>query len=145
MGFRLEALLRVRKNQEEKELKHFGEINTLLLQQKKSLDFMENLEKRNSQGLDIQRERGPDPNLLWIYDNFFNAVRIQEQKLESVVSEVTQSLQARLKTLTEAIRKRKTLEILKDREEEANRKKMLKQEQGELDEVASNLWGRRFF
>ena len=105
---------------------------------------MKNLEQRNSKNFDVQREQNPDPNLFWLYDNFFDGLRIQEQRSNQIIFEVSEKLEVRRKALTEAMRKRKTLEILKDRAEEVRRNKMFKQERDQLDEAASNLWRRRF-
>ena len=96
MTFRLKTLLRVRKNEEDKELKQFGMVNAHLVNQREQLDFMKNLEQKNSQNLDIQREGNPDPNLLWLYDNFFGGVRIQKQRSDQIISEVEEKKQGTL-------------------------------------------------
>jgi len=144
MTFRLEALLRVRKNEEDEELKRLGEVNAYLARQKESLEFMSNLEQKNSKSLDVQRERNPDLNLFWLYNNFFDGMLIQKQRSNQIISEVSEKLEVRRKALIEAMRKRKMLEILKQRAVEVREMKIMKRERDQLDEAASNLWRRQF-
>ena len=57
-----------------------------------------------------------------------------------MISEVTEKATAKRVELTEAMRKRRALEILKEQEHLRNRNEQQKRETAFLDEIASNQW-----
>ena len=77
-----------------------------------------------------------------LYDNFFQGTRAQGERQDKIISEISTGLEAKREEVVEAMRKRRTLEILKERDILKERKIREKKETAILDEVASNLWGR---
>ena len=134
--------MKLRRNQENEQLKRFAEVNAHLIKQREHLSFVSKMEQRNFQLMDNQVRANPDVNLLWLYNKFFDGSRYQEERSKLIISEVEKKLESSVKDLTEAMRKRKTLELLKEKEVEALKKKIMKQELHLLDESASNLWTR---
>ena len=142
MLFKLESLLKLRRNQENEKLKRFAEVNAHLVKQREHLSFVSKMEQRNVQLLDNQVRANPDVNILWLYNNFFDGSCYQEECSKLIISEAEKKLETSIKDLTDAMRKRKTLELLKEKELEALKKKTIKQELHLLDESGSNLWTR---
>tara|TARA_B100000686_G_scaffold298000_1_gene330709 strand:- start:558 stop:995 length:438 start_codon:yes stop_codon:yes gene_type:complete len=142
MAFKLEALLKLRKNEENEELKRFAEINKHLIKQKDQLRVNQETKKENFQSLDKHIRENPKTKILWLYNNFFEGSFYQEKLSKEVISEVEEKLDSQRKELTEAMRKRKILELLKERQAQVLRKKIFKQELDSLDESASNSWER---
>ena len=62
--------------------------------------------------------------------------------MEKIILEISTKLEAKREEVVEAMRKRRTMEILKERDILKERKIREKKETAILDEVASNLWGR---
>lgn len=63
---------------------------------------------------------------------------------EKIISEINTKLEAKREEVVEAMRKRRTLEILKERDILKERKIRDKKETAIQDEIASNLWVRKF-
>ena len=78
-----------------------------------------------------------------LYDNFFYGTQIHKNRQDTIISEVSVKLEEKRKEVIEAMRKRKTLEILKERELLKERKLREKKLLAIQDETASNLWARK--
>ncbi|MZH41909.1 MAG: flagellar export protein FliJ [Nitrospinae bacterium] len=79
-----------------------------------------------------------------LYDNFSRGARVHIEKQEKILSEINTRLEAKREEVVEAMRKRRTMEILKERDLLKEQKIREKNETAVLDEVASNLWVRNF-
>jgi len=143
MAFRFETLLKLRKNVEDLVQKDFAGANNHLLSQKKRLGFMREVEDDSKKQLDLQTKERVDINTMHLYNHFFEGIRIQENFQKKIIAEIFPKVEEKRKALAEAMRKRKTLEILKDRERRALQRERLKQETALLDEVAATQWQRR--
>ena len=145
MTFRLEALLKLRKNEEELKQKEFSQANGHFVAQKKRLEFMEQVDQRTAQNQNTYIAENPRLNVMGLYTDFFNGIREQEKRQRQIIAEIGEGVEVKRSALTEAMRKRKTLEILKDRQILGEKQKRLKEEIGLLDETSSNLWWRKRF
>ena len=78
-----------------------------------------------------------------LYDNFFSGTQFYKRRQDTIISEVNIKLESKRKEVIDAMIKRRTLEILKDREllkeKKLREKKLLAIE----DENTSNLWSRK--
>ena len=63
---------------------------------------------------------------------------------EKIISEINTKLEAKREEVVKAMQKRRTLEILKERDMLKERKIRERKETAILDEVASNLWVRKY-
>ena len=75
-----------------------------------------------------------------LYDNFFFGTQINKKRQNTIISEVSVKLKEKRKEVIDAMRKRKTLEILKERELTKERKLREKKLLAIQDENTSNLW-----
>ncbi len=143
MKFRFETLLRLRKNQEELIQKDFGVVRSHLVQQQNALSDMENEENHNKKQFVKMLEAPTESNTLMLYGNYFQAIKSKEQTQGQIISEIEKKASEKRDELIEAMRKRKTLEILKDQALIQFQQKKRKQETAFFDEVASSRWHKR--
>ena len=140
MSFRLETLLRLRKNQENLEQQGLANIQAHLMKQQRELESMESDRQQSKESLKNKWSQPLKADTLILYDNFFRGLETNRAKQEKVISEVTEKATAKRVELTEAMRKRRALEILKEQEHLRNRNEQQKRETAFLDEIASNQW-----
>ena len=76
-------------------------------------------------------------------DNFAKGVKIQVEKQDEIISEINTKLEIKREEVVEAMRKRRTMEILKERDMLRERKVKEAKETAILDELASNIWARK--
>ena len=69
---------------------------------------------------------------------------ITNKSKDEIISEINTKLEAKREEVVEAMRKRRTMEILKERDMLRQKKVREAKETAILDEVASNLWVRKF-
>jgi flagellar export protein FliJ len=132
----------LRKNKEDLLKKDMGLINTLYQQQQDQRQFVQDATEKSRNELNQKKRLNVGLGTMILYDNFFQGTQAQEERQGKIISEITTRLEAKREEVVEAMRKRRTLEILKDRDALKERKIREKKETAILDEVASNLWGR---
>ena len=142
MSFRFDIILRLRKNKENLLKRDMGQINALYQRQQDQKQFMQDTTERSRDELNQRKRSNAGVETMILYDNFFQGIQAQEERQDGIISEITTKLEAKREEVVEAMRKRRTLEILKDRDALKERKIREKKETAILDEVASNLWGR---
>ena len=140
MQFRFEPILRINKNRENLLLKSLGEINSHLQTQEDRQEFMHQTARQSKETLNARLREPTDINTLILYDNFLEGIRTQSHRQKKIISEVREKLEDKRKEVIEAGRKRRTMEILKEKDFLKYRKEMMKEETALMDEVASNMW-----
>lgn len=140
MKFRFETVLKVHKEKENLVKKELGVINTHMQNQMDRLRFMEGIadEKKEELNKTLGQEMNIDKMIL--YNNFFTGVKLEKTRQEQVILEVTEKLNLKKKDLIQSLMKRRTMEILKEREQTAFKKKQQKTEIALNDETGSNQW-----
>jgi len=142
LSFRFDIILRLRKNKENLLKRDMGQINALYQRQQDQKQFMQDTTERSRDELNQRKRSNAGVETMILYDNFFQGIQAQEERQDGIISEITTKLEAKREEVVEAMRKRRTLEILKERDILKERKIREKKETAILDEVASNLWGR---
>ena len=143
MGFRFESILKLNKNQEDLLKRDMGKINTMIQKQKDSQNFMQEVTENKREELNHKKRQNIDVNTMILYDNFFLGTQAHKTRQDTIISEINVKLEAKREEVVDAMRKRKTLEILKDRNKIKERKIREKKDLSIQDEIASNLWGRK--
>jgi flagellar export protein FliJ len=131
------------KNIEDLLQRDMAKINTMVQKQKDSQNFMQEFTENKKEELNHKKRQNIDVGTMILYDNFFRGTQFHKNRQDTIISEINVKLEAKREEVIEAIRKRKTLEILKDRNK---RKEKILKEKKDLaiqDENASNLWGRK--
>lgn len=143
MAFKLQTLLKMRINSENSLKKEFSEIQNHLISQQKRLQFMENVTKKTKNNWNEAMSRQVDPSMLEVYNQFFDGIESQKKLQENIISEIVEKSEAKRKVLAEAMQKRKTLELLKEKQIREEKERRLKMETAMLDEIATLQWNRR--
>ena len=142
MSFRFDIILRLNKNKEDLLQKDMGRINSLYQQQQDRKQFVQDATEKSRNELNQRKRSNVGVETMILYDNFFQGTRTQGERQEKIILEISTKLEAKREEVVEAMRKRRTMEILKERDILKERKIREKKETAILDEVASNLWGR---
>jgi len=140
MKFRFETVLKVHKEKEDQIKKELGVINTHIQNQKDRLSFMEGIAEEKKE--DLNQAMGQDMNIdtMVLFNNFFTGVKLEKTRQEQVILEVTEKLNLKKQDLVQSMMKRRTMEILKEREQTALKKQQQKTEIALNDETGSNQW-----
>ena len=140
MKFRFETLLKVHKNRENLLQKQLGDILAHKQKQQNRQDFLKNARKNKITQVNQRMTQETTINTHFLYDMFFKGNYLQNNRQETIISEIDTRAEAKREELVEASRKRRTMEILKDRDLEQYRSKLAKMETESMDEIASNHW-----
>ena len=140
MKFRFETLLKVHKNRENLLQKQLGDILAHKQKQQNRQDFLKNTRKNKINQVNQRMTQDTTINTHFLYDMFFKGNSFQNNRQETIISEIDTRAEAKREELVEASRKRRTMEILKDRDVEQYRSKLAKMETESMDEIASNHW-----
>ena len=140
MKFRFETLLKVHKNRENLLQKQLGDIFAHKQKQQNRQDFLKNTRKNKINQVNQRMTQDTTINTHFLYDMFFKGNSFQNNRQETIISEIDTRAEAKREELVEASRKRRTMEILKDRNLEQYRSKLAKMETESMDEIASNHW-----
>ena len=144
MSFRFDIILRLNKNKEDLLKRDMGQINALYQRQQDQKQFLQDTTEKSRNELNQRKRSNVGVETMILYDNFFQGTRTQGERQEKIILEISTKLEAKREEVVEAMRKRRTMEILKERDILKERKIREKKETAILDEVASNLWGRNF-
>ena len=142
MSFRFETILRLNKKKEDLLQKGMGQINVHYQRQKDQQQFMQDATAVSKDELNQKKRSGVSLETMILYDNFSRGTRAHIEKQSEIISEINTKLEAKREEVVEAMRKRRTMEILKERDMLKERKVRERKETAILDEVASNLWMR---
>ena len=142
MSFRFDIILRLNKNKEDLLKRDMGQINALYQRQQDQKQFLQDTTEKSRNELNQRKRSNVGVETMILYNNFFQGTRTQGERQEKIILEISTKLEAKREEVVEAMRKRRTMEILKERDILKERKIREKKETAILDEVASNLWGR---
>ena len=140
MKFRFESLLQVRKNKENLLQKELGDILAHKQTQQNQQVFMQNIRKDNLKQINHRMVQDLNVDTYVLYNNFFNGNYLQKERQRIIISEIDTRADAKRQELVEVRRKRRTMEILKERDLRAHKKKLAKIETEMMNEIASNYW-----
>ncbi len=143
MSFRFETILRLNKKKEDLLQRDMGQINVHYQRQQDRQQFMQDATEASKDELNQKKRSGVSVETMILYDNFARGTRTQVEKQGKIISEINTKLEAKREEVVEAMRKRRTMEILKERDMLKERKVRERKETAILDEVASNLWMRK--
>lgn len=140
MTFRFETLLRLRKNTENLEQRVMAEMQNHLYSRKNELQNLKSSDTKNKNELQTRLQQSIPGRTLNLYDNYFRSLGVRSGHQEQIISETGEKVEAKRLELVEAMKKRRVLEILKDRDILKKKHKALKDEIALIDEIASTRW-----
>lgn len=139
MKFRFETLLKVHKNRENLLQKQLGDILAHKQKQQNRQDLLKDARKNKIKQVNQRMTQNTTIDTHFLYDMFFKGNFLQNNRQKKIISEDTRA-ETKREELVEASRKRRTMEILKDRDLEQHRNRLAKMETESMDEIASNHW-----
>ena len=140
MKFRFETLLKVHKNRENLLQKQLGDILAHKQTQQNRQDLLKNTRENKINQVNQRMTQETTIDTHFLYDMFFKGNSLQNSLQKTIISEINTRADAKREELVEASRKRRTMEILKDRDLEQYRSKLARLETESMDEIASNHW-----
>ena len=140
MKFRFETLLQVRKNKENLLQKELGDILAHKRAQQNRQEFMQNTRENNLRQINQRMTQDLNVDTYVLYNNFFSGNYLQKERQRIIISEIDARADIKRQELVEVRRKRRTMEILKERDLKAYHEKLAKIETVVMDEIASNHW-----
>ena len=140
MKFRFETLLKVHKNRENLLQKQLGDILAHKQKQQNRQDLLKDARKNEIKQVNQRMTQNTTIDTHFLYDMFFEGNYLQNNRQKKIISEIDTRAETKREELVEASRKRRTMEILKDRDLEQYRSKLAKLETESMDEIASNYW-----
>ncbi len=142
MAFRFEPLLELRKNRENLVQRELGMVHAHLQTQQEFLDSIDREENTTRLDYDRRIHKDMDINTRILFENYFSALKQKGNIQKMVLSEASANREKKRRELAEAVKKRKTLDILKERDFLLSRKRALKKETEQMDEAAISKWSR---
>ena len=140
MKFRFETLLKVHKNRENLLQKQLGDILAHKQKQQNRQDLLKDARNNEIKQVNQRMTQNTTIDTHFLYDMFFEGNYLQNNRQKKIISEIDTRAEAKREELVEASRKRRTMEILKERDLKQHKKKMAKIETETMDEIASNYW-----
>jgi flagellar protein FliJ len=138
--FRFETLLRLRKNAENLEQKAMAEMQNHLYSRENELQNLKSSDTKNRNELQTRLQQSISGRTLGLYDRYFRSLGVRSGLQEQIISETGEKVEAKRLDLVEAMKKRRVLEILRDRDILKKKHKALKNEIAFIDEIASTRW-----
>ena len=121
-----------------------GQINALIKEQKDSQNFINEVMENKKYELNQKKMENINLETMILYDNFFRGTEIHKKRQDTIISEITAKMEEKREEVMEAMRKRRTLEILKDHHLLKERKLQEKKDLSIQDEITSNFRERNF-
>ncbi|MEE8260503.1 MAG: flagellar export protein FliJ [Nitrospinaceae bacterium] len=143
MTFRFETLLKLRKNAENLEQREMAEMQNYLYARQNELQDLNSSGTKNNEELQSRLQQSIPGRTLGLYDRYFQSMNLRSSLQERIISETGEKVEVKRSELVEAMRKRRVLEILKDRDILKKKRKVLKDEIALMDEIASTRWKMR--
>ena len=140
MKFRFETLLKVHKNRENLLQKELGDILAHKQTQQNRQDLLKNTRENKINQVNQRMTQDTTIDTHFLYDMFFKGNYLQNNRQKKIISEINTRAEAKREELVEASRKRRTMEILKERDLKQYKIKLAKMETETMDEIASNYW-----
>lgn len=143
-GFPLEAVLRLRKMEEEMKMKEFASFERVLVRERASLnslhqDLFEARRKMDertaNEGLSAQEGQ--------IYLSYFSAQSSRIRYQEDLVQKILVEVERKRREMSFAIRRRKIIQNLKDKFIESEERESRRLEMLEIDEIAGMRFSAR--
>ena len=140
MRFRFEALLQMHKNKENLLQKQLGDILAHKQTQQNRKDFLKSTRENEIKQVNQRMTQDLNIDTYILYKMFFEGNHYQNNRQQIIISEIDTRAESKREELVEASRKRRTMEILKERDLKQYKNKLAKMETEAMDEVASNHW-----
>lgn len=143
MTFRFETLLRLRKNTEHQQQRNMARMQQHLFDRQRELQNLSHAGEHHKTQLQSRLGSTLSARTLGLYVPYFQSLSSRTHQYQTIILESEQQVETQRGHLIEAMKKRRALEILKDRELLQKRRKATREEIAFADEMGSVRWHRR--
>ena len=140
--FNLESLLNYRRYQEEILQKELADFKNRLVMLEQQLRQMVQARRKTSLELHQRQKKGGTVSGLMMYFRYLDRLTADIEKQKRQVGQVKKQFEQKRRELLDIVKKRKTLEKLKEKELKTYQQQQLKKERVFLDEVATTRFNR---
>jgi flagellar FliJ protein len=141
--FNLEPLLNHRRYQEEILQKELASLKTLLAAEKEKLQGLKKKQRKYLRQLQQKQKDGRPVSEIKLYLDYIDRLSNDLDEQNQRVQRAAKGFNLKRQQLIEAMKKRKTLDKLKEKGWHAHQQKVLKKERGFMDEVAAQQFHRK--
>jgi flagellar FliJ protein len=141
-SFRLEALLKHRKHQEEILQRELALARRQMLAEQKILHAQKASLRQHQSELQLRQQQGRRVSEILLVVDYLGKLTRDLDKQQKRVAAAEQAFQKSRRDLIEAVKKRKILEKLKERQWERHEQGLRKKERDAMDEVATTRFQR---
>ena len=141
--FKLEALLNHRRHQEEICQKELASYQRKLSAEQELLRRTKQLKRENVTKLGARQKESIRVSEITLYLNYIAQLSMQIEEQAACVREAAKKVNQKRKELIGIVKKRKTLEKLKEKDLLAYQKKLMQDERKFMDEVATTRHARK--
>ena len=141
--FNFESLLNYRRYQEEILQKELADFKNQLIQHERLLHQMKQDRRKYSRELHQLQKRGGTVSGLIIYFRYLNRLAVDIDNQNHSVAKAKKQFDRKRRELIEIVKKRNTLEKLKDKGFLTYQREMLRKEQRLMDEVAATRYDEK--
>ena len=138
--FNLESLLNYRRYQEEILQKELADLKNQLIQREQLLHQMKQDWRKYSRELHQRQKKGGTVSGLIMYFRYLDRLSMEMDSQKQRVVKAKKQFDRKRRELLEIVKKRKTLERLKEKGFVTYQQEMLKKEQNLMDEVAATRY-----
>jgi len=138
--FKLEALLIHRRHQEDACQKELGQARRKLADKQEELGRKKRENRENIQKLQTKQKEGAGVSGIILYINYIQQLSKDIEDQTGRVQEAAKKVDQKRNELILIVKKRKTLEKLKDKEWQTYQQKMVQDERKLMDEIASTRY-----
>jgi flagellar export protein FliJ len=122
------------------EQRKMAEMQNHLYARQNELQDLNSSDIKNKEELQTRLEQSLPGRTLDLYNCYFQSLGIRSGLQKQIISETDEKVEVTRSELVEAMKKRRVLEILKDRDILKKKRKVLKDEIALMDEIASTRW-----
>jgi len=141
--FKLEALLNHRRHQEEVCQKELAQIERQLTDEREKLNRLKEDKQENTQTLQAKQKIHINVSVIVLSVNYIRQLAKDIEKQADCVRVATRKVNQKRSKLVMIVKKRKSLEKLKEKEQLAYQQKMIQNERKLMDEVAAIRHARK--
>jgi len=141
--FKLEALLNHRRHQEEICQKELAQCRRRLVGEQEKLRLKKNLKREYLLKLQEKQKGSISISNVMLYKNFITRLSEEIEVQTACMREAVKQVNLKRNELIGIVKKRKTLEKLKERDQLVYRKKLALDERKLMDEVATTRYARK--
>ena len=138
--FRLQSVLNVRERISKLRLKDFSEVQSRVQTLHERMEENQRAVAMAGRSLDREKQANLTVFSLQQHGRFRSRIQGENQRLAEQIREQRQELEAKRKSLVEARRAQRTLEILRDKASSAFEEKQQRHERSQLDEISSSFF-----